>query len=213
MLTELLHSRDESAIQRALELLRAGELVAFPTDTVYGVGADALSDDAVGKLFIAKVRPASKPIALLVSPEQDLGEIASEVPADVTELARRFWPGGLTVILRRSAAVPDAVTVGAPTVGIRVPNHPVALRLLRELGRPLATTSANLSGRVSPTTAQEVFAQLNGRVPLILDGGRCPGGVESTVLDLTTPTPLVRRLGAVPREALESALGRRVDLA
>lgn len=213
MRTEMLDAYDEPAIERALELLRAGELVAFPTDTVYGVGADATSEAAVEKLFVAKVRPASKPIALLVAPEQDLGVVASEVPAGVAELGRRFWPGGLTIILRRSAAVPDAVTVGSPTVGVRVPNHPVALRLLRELGRPLATTSANLSGQASPTTGDEVFRQLSGRIPLVLDGGRCPGGVESTVLDLTTPRPLIRRLGAISREALEEALGMPVDLA
>jgi L-threonylcarbamoyladenylate synthase len=148
-----------------------------------------------------------------VAPETDLGVVARDVPAGVAELGRRFWPGGLTIILRRSAAVPDAVTVGSPTVGVRVPNHPVALRLLRQLGRPLATTSANLSGRASPTTAVEVFQQLAGRIPLVLDGGPCPGGVESTVLDLTTPVPMVRRLGAISREALEEALGQRVESA
>jgi L-threonylcarbamoyladenylate synthase len=209
--TEVLGAGEESAIARAVELIERGELVAFPTDTVYGVGADALNAVAVGRLFAAKVRPGGKPIALLIPPEYDLRRIAVDLPEDVERLRERFWPGGLTVILRRSALVPDAVTVGGSTVGVRVPDHPIALRLLREVGRPLATTSANLSGQASPRTAGDVAGQLSGRIPLILDGGACPGGVESTVVDLTTPAPTIRRLGAVSRAELTAALGRPVE--
>jgi L-threonylcarbamoyladenylate synthase len=211
MNTEVLGASEESAIARAVALLGRGELVAFPTDTVYGVGADALNAEAVGRLFEAKLRPGGKPIALLIPPEYDLGRIAAGVPDIFERLRERFWPGGLTVILRRSALVPDAVTAGGSTVGVRVPDHPVALRLLREFGRPLATTSANLSGQASPRTAGDVVGQLSGRIPLILDGGSCPGGVESTVVDLTTPIPTIRRLGAVSRGELTDALGCPVE--
>ena len=210
MRAEVLPADAEGAVDRAVELLANGELVAFPTDTVYGVGADAFQPKAVSKLFEAKIRPADKPVALLVAPEYDLGIIARELPPEAEVLARRFWPGGLTLVLWRSRAVPDAVTAGGPTVGIRVPDHPVALALIRGLGAPLAATSANLSGRPSPLTAEDVVGQLGDRISLVLDGGRCPGGVESTVLDLTTPTPVVRRSGAISREVLEAALGRPI---
>lgn len=210
MNTEVLPAGDPDALRRGIELLARGELVAFPTDTVYGVGADAFRPEAVAKLFAAKIRPADRPIALLVAPEYDLALVAREVPPEAKALARRFWPGGLTLVLWRSPAVPDVVTAGGPTVGVRVPAHPVALALIRGLGAPLAATSANLSGQPSPLTAQEVARQLGGRIPLIIDGGRCPGGVESTVLDLTTPTPVIRRRGAIPKEAIEAVLGKKI---
>jgi len=211
MRTELLSASAPGAIERAVDLLRRGELVAFPTDTVYGVGAPAFSPATVGKLFTAKIRPTSRPIALLLAPEDDLKRVAARVPAAAVRLGARFWPGGLTLILRRAADVSDAVTAGGETVGVRVPDHPVSLALIRRLGEPLAATSANLSGGQSPLTAESVLAQLDGRIALVLDGGRCPGGVESTVLDLTTDPPTIRRIGAVSKAALEEVLGRGID--
>ncbi len=210
MKTEVLPARSPGALARGVALLRQGQLVAFPTDTVYGVGADASQPSAVAKLFEAEIRPPDKPIALLVAPDYELSRLARVVPAEAELLARRFWPGGLTLVLWRSAAVPDAVTAGGPTVGIRVPDHPTAIALIRELGAPVAATSANLSGHSSPLTARDVERELGGRIPLVVDGGACPGGVESTVLDLTTPTPTVRRLGAVSREEIEAVLGRKL---
>lgn len=208
--TEVLPASDPKALERAVEYLRRGDLVAFPTDTVYGVGADGSRPEAVARLFEAKIRPPDKPIALLIAPEHDLSRLAREVPPEAAAMGRRYWPGGLTLVLWRSASVPDAVTAGGPTVGVRVPDHPAALALIRALGAPVAATSANLSGRASPLTARDVERELGGRVPLILDGGRCPGGVESTVLDLTTPTPTIRRLGAISKADIEIVLGRAV---
>lgn len=211
MRTEVLPA-DAAAIRRGSEMLATGEVVAFPTDTVYGVGAAALDVAAVGKLFATKVRPLGKPIALLIAPEQDLDIVAREVPPMARALAARFWPGGLTIIVWRSLVIPAIVAGDGPTIGLRVPDHPVALALIRALGQPVAATSANLFGQASPLAAEDVCCQLAGRIGLILDGGRCPGGVESTVIDLTTPEPLIRRLGAVSQEAIEEALDARVRL-
>jgi len=199
VVTEVLSAAEPGAVGRAVELLGRGELVAFPTDTVYGVGADAFRPEAVARLFGAKLRPADKPIALLIAPEYDLRQLARDVPPEAEALARRFWPGGLTLVLQRAPAIPDAVTVGGPTVGVRVPDHPVALAVIRGFGAPVAATSATLSGQSSPLAAEDVVRQLAGRIPLVIDGGRCPGGVESTVLDLTTPVPTIRRKGAVSK--------------
>ncbi len=210
MLTQVIPADAPGAIDRAVDLLRQGELIAFPTDTVYGVGAPAFAPEAVGKLFAAKIRPANRPIALLAAPEDDLSRIAARVPPEAARLGARFWPGGLTLIVRRAPDVSDAVTAGGDTVGIRVPDHPIALALIRGLGEAVAATSANLSGGQSPLTAEDVVAQLDGRIPLVLDGGRCPGGVESTVLDLTTHPPTIRRLGAVSKPDLEAVLGREI---
>lgn len=212
MRTRLLPADAPGVIESAVELMRRGELVAFPTDTVYGVGAPAYSPAVVGQLFTAKIRPANRPIALLVAPEDDLRRVVAAIPKGLPPLAARFWPGGLTLVVRRAAEISDAVTAGGDTVGIRVPDHPIALALIRMLGEPIAATSANLSGSASPLTADDVLAQLDGRIALLLDGGRCPGGVESTVLDLTTDPPTIRRLGAVARADLERVLGREVQV-
>lgn len=209
MITELLTASSE-ALDRAVRLLLTGELVAFPTDTVYGVGAVSSQADAVARLFTAKLRPEKKPIALLLHPDHDLGRVTLGFPEAARRLAERYWPGGLTIILPRSPDLPDIITAGGSTIGLRVPNHPVALDLLRRIGRPLATTSANLSGSPSPKDASAVLADLSGRIPLIIDGGICPGGVESTVIDLSAPTPLIRRLGAVSQAELEETLGQMV---
>ncbi len=182
-------------LDRAAGLLRAGELVAFPTDTVYGVGAIAWDRRAVAKLYTAKLRSPDKAIPLLLADVDDLDLVAAAVSPAARRLAQRFWPGPLTLVLPRAGAVPDEVTAGGATVAVRVPDHPMARALIRLAGAPLATTSANLSGQPSPVTAAEVAAQLAGRVALILDGGRCPGGVPSTLVDVTGETPRILRPG------------------
>lgn len=193
-------------IARAARALGEGSIVAFPTDTVYGVGAHAFLPQSVDKLYLAKVRPADKAIPLLIAGVEALSQVARDVPPAAYALAKRFWPGGLTLVLARSARVSDAITAGGDTVAVRVPDHPVAQALLKALEAPLATTSANLSGRPPAVTAQDVLAQLDGRVDLLLDGGACPGGVASTVLDLTVNPPQVRRAGAISAEQIKEFL-------
>ena len=195
----------EESIAEAVRILSAGGLVAFPTDTVYGVGAHALQPQAVEKIYAAKIRPRDKAIPLLLATTDDLSLVAENVPPVAHLLAERFWPGGLTLVLRKRAIVSEAVSPG-PTVAVRVPDHGVAQALIAALGVPLAATSANLAGNPSPVTAQEVMAELAGRIELILDGGPCPGGVPSTVLDLTTDPPTVLRSGAITVEDIRDIL-------
>jgi L-threonylcarbamoyladenylate synthase len=182
-------------VERAAERLRAGELVAFPTDTVYGVGALVWDAAAVGGLYTAKLRPADKAIPVLLADPADIGLVARSLTPLARRIAERFWPGALTLVVARAERGPAEVIAGGDSVAVRVPDHALARQLIRLAGAPLATTSANLSGGPSPVTAEEVLAQLDGRIPLILDGGRCPGGVPSTVLDLTGPEPAVLRPG------------------
>jgi L-threonylcarbamoyladenylate synthase len=193
-------------IEQAAALLRAGELVAFPTDTVYGVGAVAWNREAVGKLYVAKLRALDKAIPILLADPADLAQVAHAVSPTVRRLAEHFWPGPLTLVVPRSAQVPDEVTSGGDSVAVRVPDHSLARALIRAAGAPLATTSANLSGGPSPVTAHEVSAQLAGRVAMILDGGRCPGGVACTVVDLTGPSPVVLRPGPISLEEILEAV-------
>ena len=207
MMTAVL-SADETAIRRAIQVLKGGGLVAFPTDTVYGVGAHAFMPEAVEKLYTAKIRPRDKAIPILLAKVEDLALVAEEIPEVAWELMERFWPGGLTLVLPKKAAVPDMVTAGQPNVAVRVPDHPVPRALIEGLGAPLAATSANLSGHPSPVTAEEVRAELGGRIELVLDGGRCPGGIPSTVLDLTADPPAILRQGAVAAEAIKAILPR-----
>lgn len=190
------------ALEQAVETLRRGELVAFPTDTVYGLGAHAYQPAAVLRLYAVKERPARLPIPLLLPDPVALPEVCTDIPPLAWTLAERFWPGGLSLVLRRVFRVPDAVTAGGPTVAVRVPDHPLVRELCRRLGTPLAATSANQHGQPPPTTAGEVEAALAGRIPLILDGGPCPGGVASTVLDLTVSPPVILRPGPVTTEQL-----------
>src|SRR5262245_52423466 len=182
-------SPEAQAIARAAVVLRAGGLVAFPTETVYGLGANALDATAVRRIFTAKGRPANNPLIVHVAGAAHVGRVAAAWPALAARLAERFWPGPLTLILPRSAAVPDEVTAGGPTVAVRVPAHPVARALLEAAGVPVAAPSANRSTQLSPTTAAHVLRGLNGRIDLLLDGGPTAGGLESTVLDLTTEPP------------------------
>jgi L-threonylcarbamoyladenylate synthase len=199
-------------IQRAVQLLRQGELVALPTETVYGLGADALNPDAVAKIFAAKGRPSDHPLIVHLADASQIMTWAREVPKDAIALARAFWPGPLTLILKRDESVPDLVTGGQDTVGLRVPNHPVALELLRAFGSGVAAPSANRFGRISPTTAAHVRQELGERVALILDGGACAVGLESTIVDLSRGVPVILRPGAIGADDIARVLGRRPRL-
>jgi L-threonylcarbamoyladenylate synthase len=187
--------------------LRRGEVVAFPTDTVYGIGAHAMLPSAVEQLYAIKERPRDKAIPLLIPALAALPAVAMSIPKEAIALAERFWPGALTIVLRRARQVPDAVTAGGDTVAVRVPDHPVTSALLAALDAPLATTSANLSSHPAPDTAQGVLDQLDGRIALLLDGGTCPGGVASTVVDLTVSPLRILRQGGIPEAAIMAVLG------
>src|SRR5438270_9972710 len=193
-------------IERAAALIRSGEVVVFPTETVYGLGADALQPRAVERIFVAKGRPLSDPLIVHIADERALEELVADIPVQVHQLVRTFWPGPLTLILPRRSLVPALVTAGLNTVAIRMPRHPVALALISAAGTPVAAPSANRFMHISPTTAQHALADLNGRVPLILDSGPCEVGIESTVLDLCSTVPTILRPGGVSLEALRSVL-------
>lgn len=209
MRTLILPADHPEAIDRAVSVLRQGGLVAFPTDTVYGVGAHAFDPQAVAQLYEVKKRSRSKAIPLLLADVASLPLVAEPIPPLAERLAKRFWPGPLTLVLPRRTVVPDMITAGGHSVAVRVPDHPVARALIAALGAPLATTSANRSGEPSPATAGEVMAQLGGRIDLILDGGACPGGVSSTVLDVTASPPVVLRPGPVSAEEIERMIVSR----
>ena len=193
-------------IRRAAEILRAGGLVAFPTETVYGLGADASSAAAVARMYAAKGRPAGHPVIVHFADSGRAFEWAREVPEAARKLAARFWPGPLTLILKRSAKAKDFVTGGQDSVGLRVPSHPVAQQLLREFGGGVAAPSANLFGNVSPTTASHVRDDLAGKVDLVLDGGSSEVGIESTIVDFSGGEPVLLRPGGLSKAQLEEAL-------
>lgn len=198
-------------IDRAVRALREGKLVAFPTETVYGLGADAENPAAVGRVFSVKGRPANHPLIVHIAAERELSRWAREVPEGAQKLAESCWPGPLTLLLRKSARVPSATTGGLDSVGLRVPAHPLALELLRAFAGGIAAPSANRFGRVSPTCAEHVRADLGDAVDVLLDGGACGVGVESTILDLTGPRPLLLRPGGVTAERIESLLGVEIE--
>ncbi len=200
-------SADTAGIATAAALLRAGELVAFPTETVYGLGGDALRPSAVAAIFAAKGRPASDPLIVHLASPDDLPRVTVSVPPVAERLATAFWPGPLTLVLPRAPNVPLAVTAGGPTVAVRLPAHPVARALIAAAGSPIAAPSANRFGHTSPTSAAHVLADLDGRIAAVVDGGPTPIGVESTVLDLSTPVPTLLRPGGVSLEALRELLG------
>ena len=200
-------------VGRAAALLRAGELVAFPTETVYGLGADAANPTAVAKIFAAKGRPADHPLIVHLPGGGHLDRWARDIPGAAFELAEAFWPGPLTLILKRQPQVPDAVTGGQDTVGLRVPGHPLALELLREFNGGIAAPSANRFGRISPTTTEHVRADLGDAVSLVLDGGPCRVGIESTILDLSRERPTILRPGMIGADALATVLGEMPALA
>ncbi len=192
------------ALEQAAERLCQGDLVAFPTDTVYGVGTHGFLEHAVARLYSVKRRPAQLPIPLLLSEAGDMDTVCTGIPPVAWQLAEHFWPGGLSLVLYRASAVPDAVTAGGPTVAVRVPGHPFVQALCCQVGAPLAATSANLHGQPPPITADEVQVMLGGRIPLLLDGGACSGGMASTVLDLTVWPPAILRAGPVEADQLAS---------
>ena len=197
-------------ILTAAEVLRRGGLVAFPTETVYGLGADAFNADAVKQIFVAKGRPLDNPIIVHIASVADLRALTHHVPEEAGRLIEKFWPGPLTLILQRSPGVPDDVTGGLDTVAVRMPQNKIALALIKALGHPIAAPSANLSGRPSGTTAGHVLQDFAGKIDMILDGGPVTVGVESTVLDLSQKPPAILRPGAVTQEDLEPLLGRVV---
>jgi L-threonylcarbamoyladenylate synthase len=200
-------SVDDDSIREAAAILRRGGLVAFPTETVYGLGANADDPAAVRAMFAAKGRPADHPVIVHVGSATMLGQWAAEVSRSAAALADAFWPGPLTLVVRRTNRASDLVTGGLETVGLRVPGHPVAQRLLAEFGGAIAAPSANRFGRVSPTTAAHVLTELDGRVDLILDGGPCQVGLESTIVDVSSGQPAVLRPGGITAEQVAAVLG------
>jgi L-threonylcarbamoyladenylate synthase len=196
------------AIRKAASIIRNGGLVAFPTETVYGLGADALNAETVLALFRAKKRPLDNPPIVHVGRLEDAYRLAVAVPAKAEILMKTFWPGPLTLVFRRSSIVPDVTVAGLDTIAVRMPKHNVALALIRESGCPIAAPSANLAGRPSPTSAEHVLEDLDGRIDAVLDAGPTRIGVESTVLDMTVDPPQILRPGGTPREVLEKVLGR-----
>jgi L-threonylcarbamoyladenylate synthase len=194
-------------VQLAAEFIKKGGLVAFPTETVYGLGADALNPEAILALFEAKKRPLDNPPIVHVENINDVYKLATQVPPKAEKLMKQFWPGPLTLVFKHADIVPDVTVAGLNTIAIRMPQHNVALALIRESGCPIAAPSANLAGRPSPTSAKHVFDDLNGRIDAILDGGPTRIGVESTVMDLSVSPPMVLRPGGTPFEALKKALG------
>jgi L-threonylcarbamoyladenylate synthase len=198
---------DQALIARAVQLLRGGELVAFPTETVYGLGADAANPAAVAKIFAAKGRPTDHPLIVHLAAAAQLDDWARAVPSAARQLAAAFWPGPLTLILQRAAHVPDLVTGGQDTVGLRIPDQPLALALLRAFAGGIAAPSANRFGRISPTTADHVHAEFGAEAPLVLDGGPCRLGIESTIVDLSRGAPVILRPGAITAVDIGHILG------
>ena len=195
------------AVQAAGELLRAGKLVAIPTETVYGLAANALDPEAVNNIFKAKGRPNDNPLIVHIADLSALPDVVSEVPEKARVLMERFWPGPLTIVLPRNPQIPDETTAGLDTVAVRMPSHPVAQAIIRASGLPIAAPSANLSGLPSPTTAEHCIRDLTGKVSAVVDGGPCNFGVESTVITLAGERPRLLRPGAVTLEQLEAAIG------
>lgn len=200
------HNPEATKIQAAAKIIKKGGLVAFPTETVYGLGADALNAEAVLALFKAKRRPLDNPPIIHVADKTEVAPLVKAVPKKAELLMEKFWPGPLTLIFKHSTKMPHVTTAGLDTVAVRMPNHPVALALIKTAQRPIAAPSANLAGKPSPTTAQHVYDDLNGRINAILDGGAANIGVESTVVDLSTNQPMLLRPGGTPFETLKAVL-------
>jgi L-threonylcarbamoyladenylate synthase len=204
-LTEFLHNL--SHLQTAADYLKSGRLVAFPTETVYGLGADATNVHAVARVFEAKQRPEFDPLIVHVADFSQLCALVTSIPPLARKLGESIWPGPLTMVLPKTGLIPDLVTSGLDGVGVRIPGHPVALELLRLAGCPVAAPSANLFGRISPTTAQHVLDGLNGRIDMVVDGGPCTVGVESTVVSFMDGNPILLRPGGCPIETIERLIG------
>ncbi len=197
----------KSQTDLALKVLKDGGIVAFPTDTVYGLGADPANERAVERIYRVKKRPLDLPLPLLLADASDIAKFAGPVPEIAWRLAERFLPGGLTLVLRRGAMVPPWILAGGETVAVRVPDHAIPVTLARGLGGAIVGTSANLSGEPAPVVADDVRRQLGAAVDLVIDGGRCPGGTESTVVDVSGESPVILREGAVSREDILKAIG------
>ena len=206
METRCLPANDPDAIAEALQALRAGQVVVIPTDTVYGLACDLWQPEAIGRIYWAKQRPERLPIPVLISDPKYVLRVASHLPSTFVRLATRFWPGALTLVVARRPEVPEELGVGHSTVAVRMPNHPAALSLIEAAGGALAVTSANISGRPAPTTAAQALADLGGRVAIVLDGGECPGGVPSSIVDLVSRPPVLLREGNLAAELLRLEL-------
>ena len=196
----------EKQIKKAISILKKGGVVAYPTDTVYGLGACMTDTAAVDRIFQVKERPKGMALPVLLADRVQMESIVTSVPMSALLLVDEFFPGALTIILPKSDIVPDIITGGGRTVAFRIPDHPVPLALIKGLGKPIVGTSANLSGQPSALTAAEVQAQIGDKIDMVIDGGRCPGGIESTVIDLSGKKPVVRRQGAISIEKLRKIL-------
>ena len=195
----------QQQVEQGISVLKEGGIVAFPTDTVYGLGASTNISRAVEQVYRVKQRPRNMALPLLLADKSQISEVAQAVPQLAWLLADKFLPGALTMVLLKSESVPDIVTGGDKTVAVRIPAHPIPVALIQGVGTPIAGTSANLSGQPSALTAEDVHTQLGDKVDLVIDGGRCPGGLESTIVDLTRETPVILREGAISREELSDA--------
>ena len=202
----------EKDIKNAAAILKEGGLVAFPTETVYGLGANAMDDEAVGKVYAAKGRPSDNPMIVHIADEEDLYQLTYEITADMRALMEAFWPGALTMVVPARPEVSRVTTGGLDTVAVRMPDNEVTLNLIREAKLPLAGPSANLSGKPSPTTAMHVFDDLKGRIDAVIQGEPCKVGIESTVVDMTGEVPMILRPGIITREKLSEALGKEVTI-
>ena len=202
----------EEDIQQAAEIIKEGGLVAFPTETVYGLGADAINTEAVGKVYAAKGRPSDNPMIVHISSKNDLSYLTFEITDDIRKLMDAFWPGPLTMVVPAAPVVPRVTTGGLDTVAVRMPSDPVAAALITSSETPIAAPSANLSGRPSPTSARHVIDDLDGRIDAIIQGGDCQVGIESTVVDMTGAVPAVLRPGIITAERLSQALGKTVEI-
>ena len=211
MISSMIEPVSPAVISKAVEFLRLGQLVAIPTETVYGLAADASNPQAISRLYTAKGRPTNHPVIVHLHCAEQAAQWARDIPASFYDFARAFWPGPLTIVLRRAARVLDQVTGGQDTVALRMPSHPVARRLLEEFRGGLAAPSANKFGRLSPTTAEAVIHEFGNEISLVLDGGPCEVGIESTILDLFSPTPRILRPGVILAEELEAATGIAVS--
>jgi L-threonylcarbamoyladenylate synthase len=190
-------------VERAVEILKNGGIVAFPTDTVYGLGGDVFNVKAAERIYKVKQRPSNMPLPVLLADSAGLANITADVPEIAWCLIKRFWPGGLTLVLPKKESLPDIITAGGDKVAVRIPDHAVPLNLIRGLGSPLIGTSANISREPNPLTAAEVEQQLGGKVDMIIDAGRCPGGLESTVVDVAGKAPLILRRGIISEEEIK----------
>ena len=208
IIADMTNQIDEKAMKEAGEILKNGGLVAFPTETVYGLGANALDEQAAFRIYAAKGRPSDNPLIVHIAKMEDLCQIVKEIPEEARKLAEKFWPGPLTMIFQKKEIVPYGTTGGLDTVAVRMPNHPVALKMIEAGGGYIAAPSANTSGRPSPTTAQHVEDDLDGKIEMILDGGSVGIGVESTIVDLSAGVPTILRPGYINKAMLEEVIGK-----